>query len=145
MSHTLFVLPRVDWPPMAALLSLSGLWAVVGWQALSPHTPNPWVLWLLLGAPWAEEVVFRTGWQEALLRRWPAAPWRATVLTALLFAAAHTLLRPSAMALATVLPALLLGEVYRRERHWLPCAGLHALFNLMGLLWMPPWLSAAWA
>ena len=76
--------------------------------------------------------------------RRPAAPWRATVLTPLLFAAPHPLLRPSAKPLAPLLPALLLGEVYRRERHWLPCAGLHALFNLMGLLWMPPWLSAAW-
>lgn len=90
-----------------------------------------WHAWglLLVLAPVLEEVVFRWGLQEALLARGLSAR-RAQGLTALAFAAAHLLLRgPSPWALATVVPAWCLGEVYTRWRRLAPCIALHALFN----------------
>lgn len=93
---------------------------------------------LLIFAPVAEELVFRSGLQEALLRRCgtPAmpAPWMANVVTALAFAAAHLALRAGPAAALTVVPALACGYVYERNRRVAPCIALHALFNLIWLL-----------
>jgi membrane protease YdiL (CAAX protease family) len=92
-----------------------------------------WAMPLLL-APVLEELVFRTGLHESLLRLsiarglpnhsvWP------TVLTALAFAAAHVLVRPSLHSALTCAPALVIGHVYQRQRSLLHCVALHALFN----------------
>ena len=87
----------------------------------------------LLVSPVLEEVVFRLGLQESLLARQQAGDswfaWRAVVLTALAFAAAHLLLRPGLVSALTFFPALLLGMAYQRWRALLPCVALHALFN----------------
>jgi membrane protease YdiL (CAAX protease family) len=111
---------------MAAGLAASGLAAATG---------LPWgLVWLLALAPLVEEVIFRLGLQEALLRRLPARrAWIANLATALVFAAAHVLLRPGWMAAATLLPALVLGVIYGRSRRLAPCVLWHALFNLAGL------------
>ena len=92
-------------------------------------------LQLLVLAPVLEELVFRTGLQQALLARgWGA---QASALgVAVVFAAAHCALRgPSWLAVATLLPAWLLGWVYARWRRVLGCMAGHAAFNLMWWGW----------
>ena len=104
-------------------------------------------LWLLVGAPLLEEVVFRAGLQDALLGRAGThrAHWAyqahqalaANVITACAFATSHLLLRPEtppALSALTVLPALLIGRVYQQGRRLAPCIALHALFNALWCL-----------
>jgi membrane protease YdiL (CAAX protease family) len=97
-----------------------------------------WAMPLLI-APVLEEVVFRTGLHETLLRfaatRGVRRPWPAA-LTAVAFAAAHLAVRPTLDSALTVVPALAIGVVYERRRRLLPCVALHAIFNA---LW---WVSA---
>lgn len=111
--------------------------------ALSASLPVAGVLLVL--APWAEEVVFRLGLQENLLRRWPGHALAAIVVTALVFGLAHALLRQDPMALAVAAPALLLGLLYGRWRLLWPCVALHAAMNALWLFWLrdalPPWLG----
>ncbi len=93
-----------------------------------------------------EEVIFRAGVQEMLLRRMDTATGlprylglsAANLLTALLFAAAHAWTRSLWLAVGTLAPALLLGWLYERRRKLWPCIALHAGFNLV---W---WLTAPW-
>ena len=117
----------VRWPAGVALLCaallLPPLWAV-----------------LLLIAPVLEEIVLRAGLQEALLRHpaWRGATGAATanLACALAFAAAHWLLRPSAFAALTLLPALWLGWLYQQNRRVAPCIALHSAMNAVWLLWL---------
>lgn len=97
---------------------------------------QPTLATLLILAPAAEEIVFRLGLQETLLRHagTPAAARSANALTALAFAAAHLALRPGAWAALTVLPALACGHLYQRRRRVAPCIALHSIFNAGWLL-----------
>ncbi len=99
--------------------------------------PTAWAVLLVL-APAAEEIVFRGGLQDALMRRLrgrvAAADAIAIVATALAFAAAHVLARGSASAWLVFAPALLIGLAYARWRRLDACIGLHAVFNA---LWLP--------
>jgi len=108
----------------------------------SASTGSAQVLWLLLAAPVLEEVVYRAGLQEALLRRYGDRGNAAALLingfTALAFAAAHFLRQGPLLAALTVLPALLIGALYQHQRRVLPCVGLHSLFNGLWLLWIWP-------
>jgi membrane protease YdiL (CAAX protease family) len=96
------------------------------------------VLWLLVVTPVLEEIVFRAGLQEELLRqarlRVAMGAVSANLLTALAFGVAHMALSPGLLAGLTVLPALLIGAVYQRQRRVVPCIALHALFNAIWLL-----------
>jgi len=90
----------------------------------------------LLAAAVLEEIVFRLGLHEALLRRWSAngasfLPSRANVATALAFAIAHLLTRGAWLAVGTFPIAIGIGLLYERQRKVLPCIGLHALLNLL--------------
>lgn len=113
--------------PLAALAALAG----AAWL------PAP-LLTLLVIAPVAEELVFRGAVQETLLRhlnrRPVAGALAANVLTALAIAAVHAALRPDMLAWLTLLPSLLVGWVYQRQRRLAPCIALHALFNAAWLL-----------
>jgi membrane protease YdiL (CAAX protease family) len=96
-------------------------------------------LMLLVVAPVLEELVFRAGLHEALLRREaerspPAALTWPNLITALLFGAAHVALRPGLAGALTVLPAFAVGACYERRRRLLPCIALHAAFNALWLL-----------
>jgi len=96
-----------------------------------------WALLLVL-APVMEELVFRAGLLEGLLRR----GWRvglAVALSALAFGLAHLATRSAGPALATVLPGVLLGVVYARTRQVGPCIALHAAMNGAWLLALPWW------
>ena len=119
--------------PAAGLLAL--VVAACAVAALAGPAP---VVWLLLAAPVMEEIVFRVGLQEALLRRWgersAAAALAVNVVAALAFAAAHLARHADAQAALTFLPALLIGALYQRQRRVMPCIALHALCNGLWLL-----------
>jgi membrane protease YdiL (CAAX protease family) len=101
----------------AAALAL----APSGWQAFT----------LLLLSPVAEEIVFRAGMQEELLRR-RVQPWLATLATALAFVAAHALVRDAGLAILWLaLPAFALGIAYDRWRSLPLCIALHAAMNAL--------------
>ncbi len=100
--------------------------------SFEPAALMPLALMLAL-SPVIEEVVFRSGLQDSLSRRGVPALW-AVVITAMAFAAMHLARHPPAWALATVLPAFVIGLVHVRTGRLWPCIGLHALFNLIWLL-----------
>ena len=129
----------------AALGALAAALALLA--ALPAHTAAGTALaWALIGAPLTEEIVFRTGVHEGLLRHAAAraVPWPplvANAATALLFTAAHVGARAGhgvdVATLATLLPALAIGVVYQRTRRALPCVALHAACNAAGALLLP--------
>jgi uncharacterized protein len=82
---------------------------------------------LLVAAPVLEEIVFRTGLQTQLMRC--VSMRSANVLTALAFAVAHVMVRPSVLSALTFFPALMVGTLFQRQRRLLPCIALHAAFN----------------
>jgi uncharacterized protein len=104
------------------------------------------VLLLVLVAPLLEETVFRLGLHAWLLQRWGGAvsrlrawPSRANVVVALCFGAAHLLRLEPAMAAATLVPALFVGQLYESTGRLWPCVVTHALFNAGWLLWQAMW------
>jgi membrane protease YdiL (CAAX protease family) len=113
---------------------------LIGLAAMSAGVAAPRVVVLLVLAPVAEEVVFRAGLHEMLLRRL-RSPWTANAATALAFALAHALLHGDPAALGVALPALLVGAVYARTRRLGPCVALHAVMNAAWLVWG---LGAPW-
>lgn len=94
----------------------------------------PRLLTLLLIAPAAEEIAFRAGFQEALLRR-HVGPAISNILVALAFAAAHVLVRGESAALLVSVPALAIGALYGRRRRLAECIALHAAMNAVWLCW----------
>jgi membrane protease YdiL (CAAX protease family) len=92
------------------------------------------VLVLLLLAPAVEEVAFRAGLHEALLRH-KASPALANAAVAVAFALAHLATRPLPAAAALMLPALAIGWVYQRTRRVAPCVALHAVMNALWMGW----------
>jgi hypothetical protein len=110
-----------------------GAWVVWPSGALSSNGS----LLLLLLAPTLEEIVFRGGLHEWLLRRVgdPRAGV-ANLLTGAAFAIAHVVVRPTLASLLTLLPALAIGAIYQRRRRIAPCIALHIVFNGMWLLWV---------
>lgn len=115
---------------LAIALALSAM--AVGAAALAAASPNPWPLTVaLLIAPVLEETVFRAGLHDGLLHD-GIAPWRANLLTALTFSAAHMLLLgASAQTALLLLPALLIGAAYNRWRRLRICIVLHMAMNAL--------------
>jgi membrane protease YdiL (CAAX protease family) len=118
------------WAAAGAALAL----VLLGTVAASAGVSLPRVGVLLVLAPLAEEVIFRAGLHETLLRH-GAPRGGAVVLTAIVFGVVHALLHADPMALAVALPALLIGGVYQRTRRVWPCAVLHAAMNAVWLAW----------
>ena len=84
---------------------------------------------LLLAAPLTEELVFRAGLQEQLLRRnW--GRWPAILSTAVIFSLLHGITRGSVIGLAVFAPACLLGWIYQLKRQVLLCIATHSALNL---------------
>lgn len=102
---------------------------------------DPQLLLALLAAAVLEEIVFRAGIQDLLLRwsrRHGGGPRRAScsaanLVTALLFAAAHGLARSWPLAAAALPAALALGWLYERTQRLWPCMLLHAVMNIAWL------------
>lgn len=94
--------------------------------------------WLLLGAPLAEELVFRAGIQDQL-EIWFCPRWRhgtalAVAATSALFAASHGVMSLQPGAALTFLPSLLLGAVHAATHRVRHAVALHAGFNALWLL-----------
>jgi membrane protease YdiL (CAAX protease family) len=119
--------PSID---RAGALALGGL-AIAG-AALAAASAQPWPLLVaLLIAPTLEEALFRAGLQDGLLHA-GMPPWRANVLTALAFMAAHVLLLGvNAQTVSVLLPALLVGAAYNRWRRLRLCIALHMAMNAL--------------
>lgn len=102
-------------------------------------TATTWAM-LLVIAPVLEELVFRKGMHEVLLRRLAGCRSSGVALanaaTALSFALAHVALNPTWLSALTSLPALVIGVVYQRSRRLAPCVALHAVFNAVWLVWV---------
>lgn len=99
-------------------------------------------IWLLVLAPWLEEIVFRLGLHDALLRRWGgcrarlmAWPGRANLAVAVAFGLAHALAQGPWLGVGVLLPALIVGQLYETTHRLWPCVATHALFNLCWLGW----------
>jgi membrane protease YdiL (CAAX protease family) len=124
--------------PVVALALFTGAVAAFAW--LAGVSPLRLAVWLML-MPLAEEIVLRAGLQEALLRR-AMAHGAANLITALVFATAHVLLRGEWAAAMVALPALVLGALYGRTRQLRGCVALHAAMNgfclAVGLLGLWP-------
>jgi membrane protease YdiL (CAAX protease family) len=85
---------------------------------------------VLLVAPLAEEVVFRLGLHESLLRR-RVPPLVANLLVAAVFGLAHWVVRADSAALLVMIPALIIGLAFECQRRLAPCVCLHVLMNLV--------------
>lgn len=114
-----------------------------------PHWPSASaVFWFVVAAPVVEEILFRGGLQEWLLRRDARAYGplsRANLLASLAFAAAHLASHAPAWAGALYLPSLTFGVFYERSRRLGAPIALHALYNacflmLLGATGGPPLL-----
>lgn len=91
-------------------------------------------LWFsaLVIAPLLEEIVFRAGLHEIMLRNFRTRA-AANVLTALCFALAHIAVRSDPSSALVALPALAIGWLYERTRRVRDCVTLHAAMNLLWL------------
>lgn len=98
------------------------------------------LLSLLLIAPVTEELVFRAGLQEQLLRL-GCGSWLALSTTAAVFALLHAITRSKPQALAVFGPALLIGWCYSRQRG----RGLERCIALHGAMNLAWWLLAGTA
>jgi membrane protease YdiL (CAAX protease family) len=137
--------PRAGWRGGAvAAVVLAAPCVAALWAAQQPsHGPLAWqaLLVLLLIAPVAEECVFRAGLQDWLERRagarlaWsPRARAAAAIgLSSAVFALCHVAGQGSWWALATFVPSLVLGMLYRAGGLRLAIA-CHAWFNLCFVL-----------
>ena len=118
-------------PQAASVLLLALLAAMLGGASIAIGVPAWRALVLLVMAPVAEELVFRAGLHDGLLRI-SVAPWLANLLTALAFGAAHMLLLGINSQTAFVwLPALLIGAAYNRWRRLRICIALHMAMNAL--------------
>jgi membrane protease YdiL (CAAX protease family) len=115
-------------PPRGAALWLLPLATLAALGFAVAGSTQPWVV-LLVFAPAVEELLFRAGLQEKLLRR-GLHPLAANLIATLAFALLHGLMRTWPLALAVVLPSLLLGRVYQSNRRLAPVVALHAAMNL---------------
>lgn len=104
---------------------------------------------VLLALATLEEVVFRSGIQESLLRKGvKQGAWRRRLgpismpnfLTALLFVVANAMLRSWAIAAFAIPEALALGWLYERYRRLWPCIAAHAAVSTLWLL-LAPWFG----
>ncbi|MEP7102298.1 MAG: JDVT-CTERM system glutamic-type intramembrane protease [Burkholderiales bacterium] len=95
-------------------------------------------LTLLLLAPILEELIFRCGLQETLLRKRacaaPGGAALANIVTAACFALCHFAVVPGALSALTALPALAIGWIYQRTRRLAPCVAAHVAMNALWLV-----------
>ena len=134
-------------PGLVLLVWLATLAALV---TLTPASQRLSLVTWLLTAPGFEELFFRGLVHEGLLRSsCLARSGRPLVLangvTALLFGALHAWARDPWTGLAVVLPALVIGQSYGRQRSVALAVAQHSVFNLVWLAWSLPALQRAGA
>lgn len=106
----------------------SGFWAWAWVLALAPALEE-WVMRLLLQSGFHEQLGRWGRLHRGRLNH--VLDWRGHIAngaTAVVFAALH-MPANGLMALWWLLPALAIGEVWRRSASWMQCALLHAWFN----------------
>lgn len=98
--------------------------------AESPQNPWSWglVAAAVLGAPIAEEIIYRAMLQSGILRA-TGSPWLAIGVTSAIFAAAHLGSVPPAMMPTLVLIGVALGVAYERTRSLAVPVTMHMVFN----------------
>ncbi|AKJ31999.1 JDVT-CTERM system glutamic-type intramembrane protease MrtJ [Caldimonas brevitalea] len=121
--------PRPAWPAAAAAAAVLLVAMTAAWSTGQPPLRAALLVALV---PLAEEIVFRRGLQETLLRR-GASPMGANLLTVFAFGAAHAAVRGDLAGAAVALPALWIGALYGRTRRVAPCAVLHGGLNALWL------------
>jgi len=133
---------RLDDDPTSGLAPSTWLWlavvvaAMASWASvMAGNGQHRQLAMLLVVAPLLEEIVIRAGLHDWLLRRACMAPAFANVLTAMSFGLAHVALRADISAFSVALPAMLIGEVYRRTARLRWCVVLHAALNAVWLGW----------
>jgi membrane protease YdiL (CAAX protease family) len=131
---------RTPLAPRGTLIAMAAATLTVVVSLTALDRGNAQALWLMLGAPVLEELVFRAGVQAGLRQRlasWgTAAAPVAILISSLLFAACHALRQPTAAALVaagTLLPSLACGWLYERTARLGPCIALHAACNALWL------------
>jgi membrane protease YdiL (CAAX protease family) len=117
--------------------------AVLVWMAVAALSlaslPEAAAVRSIIVAPWCEEMVFRWGLHDSLMRRIGDRhrPW-AALIVAIAFAMCHlaTVQQPSDLprAAATFFPALWIGLIFERAKKLNPCVAWHAIFNFAWLL-----------
>jgi membrane protease YdiL (CAAX protease family) len=117
---------------VAAAMGLLGLTALLSLTGLNPKTHQ--ALLLLVWAPVLEELIFRWGFQEALLRTWPGHASAVTLASAAVFALAHAAAREPVLLPLYFLPGLTLAAVYTLKRNLTLCVLVHAGMNAIYLL-----------
>lgn len=135
----MLLLPLLDdrWKPPAFrlhrgnLIAMAGLLLVI--VALLVWQPQHWkyALTTLLFAALPEEWFFRAYFMVRL-----GGGWRANFLTSLLFATLHGLTRDWVTALLVLAPSLFYGWLYQRTRDLALLILLHALSNLIFVLFL---------
>lgn len=104
------------------------VWVLAGLVGATALLPGRLAVLLVL-APVIEELLFRAGLQETLLRRGLQPLW-ANLATTLAFVLLHGLTRSWPLAAGVLLPSLLLGRMYQGTRRVGPVVALHAAMNL---------------
>ncbi len=90
---------------------------------------------LLVWGPIAEELVFRAGLQNWLMRHFNR-PLIANGVTSFLFALGHYVVAGELLMWLTLLPSLVLGWAYAKTRSVGFVICLHAVLNMIFLLWI---------
>lgn len=133
---------------LIALHAGGGVWFVLWWLGLAqPMTTDEILsfqfLWLAVGQPLVEELLFRGFLQGQLIQyAWGRQSWggvtMANGLTSLLFMLGHWWFHPPFWAMAVLVPALVFGYFRDRYACVYPAIVLHMIYNagyflLMGL------------
>jgi len=117
-------------------ISLAFAVPVLAWVILTDQK-IPWTLKsagiYLIFAPITEEVIFRGGIQELLINKIPASLPKETanIITSVLFAILHLLLKQEPTVLLVFFPSLVLGWHYGRYRNLLAVIFIHFFYNLV--------------
>lgn len=98
------------------------------------------LLQIVIVSPVLEEIVFRGGLQDWLLKREPMRRTRfgislANVMVSIIFAATHLLHQPPMWAALVLLPSLVFGWAWERHGTLFSPIGLHMLYNA-GFVWL---------
>jgi membrane protease YdiL (CAAX protease family) len=84
----------------------------------------------VIAAPLSEEIAFRLLFQGWLEQR--GTTWLPILVSSFLFSVAHATSGPDPVALFVL--AIVLGYVYQRTHHIVPCIVAHALFNATSMI-----------
>ena len=114
----------------AICLALAGVGVLIWSNFFSVGIPisTHAVIKMIFFSPIAEEIIFRVGIQNYLMRI--QNKWMSIVLTAVLFALAHMVVKENIQSLLVFFPALLIGYHYMKYKSLKYVIILHSIYNL---------------